>query len=117
MSLYDYLTPTEMNSFLVNDMMDKSGADREEAKVFEVVKRVNNCDITITKNTDFLRFCNFDIAIYYSFTDVVKFVESCFTTKEKLLMFSETDYHGYRNWITSELVTDEYLQKVVLKMV
>ena len=85
--------------------------------MFEIIKRINNCEITITKNTDFLRFCNFDIAIYYTFTDVIKFVESCFTVKDKLLMFSETDYHNYRNLITSEFVTPEYLQKIVMKMV
>ena len=116
-SLYDHLTPNEMNSFLVEDMMDKVESEKDEEKVFEVIKKINNNDITITKNTDFLRFCNFDIAIYYSFTDVIKFVESCFTVKEKLLIFSETDFHNYRNWITSEFVTPEYLQKVVMKMV
>jgi len=117
LSLYDYLNATEMNSFLVDDMMDKIDCDKEEEKVFEIIKKINNCEITITKNTDFLRFCNFDIAIYYSFTDVIKFVESCFTVKDKLLMFSETDYHNYRNQITSEFVTPEYLQKIVIKMV
>lgn len=101
LSLYDYLNATEMNSFLVDDMMDKIECDKEEEKVFEIIKRINNCEITITKNTDFLRFCNFDIAIYYSFTDVIKFVESCFTVKDKLLMFSEVDYHNIRNSITS----------------
>ena len=116
-SLYDYLTPNEMNSFLTDDMINKIDCDKEEEKIFELIKRINNCEITITKNTDFLRFCNFDIAIYFSFTDVVKFVESCFTTKDKLLMFSETDYHNYRNAITSEFVTQEYLQKVVMRMV
>lgn len=116
-SLYDYLTPNEMNSFLTDDMINKIDCDKEEEKIFELIKRINNCEITITKNTDFLRFCNFDIAIYFSFTDVVKFVESCFTTKDKLLMFSETDYHNYRNAITSEFVTQEYLQKIVMRMV
>ena len=85
--------------------------------MFEVIRRINNSEITISKNTDFLRFCNFDIAIYFSFTDVIKFVESCFTVKDKLLIFSETDYHNNRNWITSEFVTPEYMQKVVMKMV
>jgi hypothetical protein len=32
-------------------------------------------------------------------------------------MFSHNDYHNHRNTITSELVTPEYLQKVVMKMV
>ena len=111
-NLYDYLTPTEMNSFLTEDMMDRLEVDKEEEKIFELIKRINCCEITITKNTDFLRFCNFDIAIYYTFTDVIKFVESCFTTKDKLLMFSENDYHNYRNYITSE-----FLQKIVMRMV
>lgn len=82
-----------------------------------MIKRIANCDITIAKNTDFLRFCNFDVAVYYSFTDVIKFVESSFTTKEKLLLFEENDYHNYRNSITAELVTDDNLQKIVMKMV
>ena len=56
--------------------------------MFEVIKRINNSEITITKNTDFLRFCNFDIAVYFGFTDVIKFVESCFTVRDKLLVFS-----------------------------
>ena len=57
------------------------------------------------------------MVIHYSFTDVLKFVESSFTTKEKLLIFSENDYHNCRNFITSEFVTNEYLQKIVMKMV
>jgi len=70
------------------EMLNKVDKDKEEEKVFELIKRINSCDITISKNTDFLRFCNFDIAIYYTFTDVPKYVESCFITKEKLLLFS-----------------------------
>ena len=117
LSLYDYLTPSEMNSFLTEEMLSKIDCDKEEEKIFELIKRINSCDITITKNTDFLRFCNFDIAIYYSFTDVIKFVESCFTTKDKLLMFSENDYYNFRNSITAEFVTQDYLQKIVMRMV
>lgn len=86
-NLFDYLTTTEMNSFIAEDMLSKLERDKEEEKIFELIKRINNCEITIAKNTDFLRFCNFDIAVYYSFTDVIKFIESSFTTKEKLLLF------------------------------
>jgi len=76
-----------MNSFIAEDMLSKLEKDKEEEKIFELIKRINNSEITIAKNTDFLRFCNFDIAVYFSFTDVIKFIESSFTTKEKLLLF------------------------------
>lgn len=32
-------------------------------------------------------------------------------------MFSENDYHNYRNSITAEFVTLDYLQRVVMRMV
>lgn len=76
-----------MNSFIAEDMLSKLEKDKEEEKIFELIKRINNSEITIAKNNDFLRFCNFDIAVYFSFTDVIKFIESSFTTKEKLLLF------------------------------
>ena len=82
-------------------MISKTESDKQEDRVFEVIRRIGNCEITIAKITDFLRFGSFDIAIYYSFTDVTKFVESCFTVKDKLLLFSENDYHNQRNLITS----------------
>lgn len=106
-----------MNSFMAEEMLANLERDKEEEKIFDLIKKINNCDITIAKNTDFLRFCNFDISIYYSFTDVIKFIESSFTTKEKLLLFEENDYHNYRNMITADLVTEENLQKIVMRMV
>jgi len=63
-----------MNSFVAEDMLDRTEREKEEEKVFELMRRVNSCEITISKNTDFLRFCNFDLTIYYSFTDVLRFV-------------------------------------------
>lgn len=41
-SLYDYLSPNEMASFLAEDMINKIDCDKEEEKVFELIKRVNN---------------------------------------------------------------------------
>ena len=80
-NLFEYLSSAEMNSFIAEDMLSKLEKDKEEEKIFELIKRINSSEITITKNTDFLRFCNFDIAVYFSFTDVIKFIESSFTTK------------------------------------
>jgi hypothetical protein len=37
------------------------------------MKKSTNYDITISSFTDFLRFGNFDLVVYYSFTDVLKF--------------------------------------------
>lgn len=34
LSLYDYLTPTEMNSFLTEEMLNKIDCDKEEEKIF-----------------------------------------------------------------------------------
>ena len=73
-NLFDYLSSAEMNSFIAEDMLSKLEKDKEEEKIFELIKRINSSEITIAKNTDFLRFCNFDIAVYFSFTDVIKFI-------------------------------------------
>ena len=116
-NLFDYLTANDLNSYTPEDMLSKLQTERQEDRIFELIKRINNCEITLAKNADFLRFCNFDIAIYWSFTDVVKFVESSFTTKEKLLLFEENDYHNYRNFITADFVTLDNLEKIVMKMV
>lgn len=41
-SLYDYLSANEMSSFMAEDMINKIDCDKEEEKVFELIKRVNN---------------------------------------------------------------------------
>ncbi len=63
--------------------MSKLEKDKEEDKIFELIKRINNSEITIAKNTDFLRFSNFDITVIFSFTDVIKLIESSFSIREK----------------------------------
>ncbi len=34
-----------------------------------------------------------------------------------MLLFEENDYHNYRNMITADLVTEDNLQKIVMRMV
>jgi hypothetical protein len=34
LSLYDHMTPNEINNFLVDDMMDKMDNEKDEDKVF-----------------------------------------------------------------------------------
>jgi superfamily II DNA/RNA helicase len=41
-SLYDYLSANEMSSFMAEDIINKIDCDKEEEKVFELIKRVNN---------------------------------------------------------------------------
>jgi len=57
------------------------------------------------------------LVIFYSFTDVRKFVECCPNVKNKLLLFDEDDYHNCRNQMTSDYLNNVTLQKHIVKII
>ena len=73
-NLFDYLTQNELDNFLPGDIINRLNNDKEEEKIYQLIKRINSWDIVISKVTDFLKFCQFDIAVYYTFTDVPAFI-------------------------------------------
>ena len=64
-----------------------------------------------------MKFASFDLVVYYSFTDVVRFVEGVFTAKEKLLLLADDDFHNLRNNITADFLQLDILQRIVMKIV
>lgn len=116
-NLLDLLTPSEIGAFVSGDLIGKIDRENEEEKVVDTMRKLGSYEIVICKYYDFFRFGHFDLAIYYNFTDVAKFVDSCCTVDNKLLLLSEDDYHNTRNLITAELVTMDNLSAIVMRMV
>ena len=113
-NLFDYLSSVEASQMGCEEMLGRVNRELDEEKVGELMKRVSNSDITISREMDWLKLCSFDIVIFYCFTDVPTFVESCFTAKEKLLLFAENDYHNSRNSLTTDITPITLLQRAVM---
>ena len=71
----------------------------------------------ISTYSDILKFENFDLVVFYNFTDVKKFVECCPNAKNKLLLFDEDDYHNFRNSITADYLNNNTLQRHIVKII
>ncbi len=71
----------------------------------------------VSTYSDILKFEQFDLVVFYSFTDVKKFVETCPNVKNKVLLFDEDDYHNFRNSLTSDYLNYTHLQKNIIKII
>lgn len=89
---------------------------KNEEKVLDTIYKSQNYNITISKYFDGLRFGNFDCVIFYSFTDVPKFLEYSPDINHRLLLLADDDYHIVRNNITSDHLTRINLMKIVMKI-
>ena len=113
-NLFDYLSCSEASLMGCGEMLNRLDRELDEERIGELMRRVNSSEITISREMDWLKLCPFDMVVYYCFTDVPMFVESCFTTKDKLLLFAENDYHNYRNGLTADLTPMALLQRAVM---
>lgn len=89
---------------------------KDEEKLFNLIRKSESYSITISKYFDALRFGEYDSIIFYSFTDVPKFMESSPDISHRLLLLVDDDYHIVRNSITSDHLTTVNLMKIVMKI-
>lgn len=117
-NLFDYVNPHDLNVFNGGDLFNRADKIKEEEKILEALKKIRSTsEVVISTYSDILKFENFDLVVFYNFTDVKKFVETCPNVKNKLLLFDEDDYHNFRNSMTSDYLNNSTLQKHIVKII
>ena len=113
LNLFEVLNSQEMFELGISEV---AKGIRNEENILNLIEKTEGYQITMTRYFDGLRFGNYDCVVFFSFTDVPKFMEYMPDVSHRLLLLADDDYYMVRNNITSDHLTNSNLMKVVMRI-